>query len=307
MNARIIAIVLSYCALTAAAQPTVRTLRQQSLRRYNIPAGNYSGITHIGGTRYAVCDDKSADGFSIWNIDVDSVTGKIRNVRNEGFHASGGPNRDTEDLAFVPELQTLFMVSEAEGRIYAYATDGTAKPWPCPTLLDRFSKSTGLEALTWDKFRQCLWVMEENNGEGQCRLLSINAQGTLLGIQHYTLDPSRTQKKGMIHAHGVSAICATDDGKLLILEREAYVPKKKIGAWVNCKLYSINPKETTGKQLITEWRTHINLTARSWANYEGMCFGPRLTDGRRVLILVSDSQGGYGGVLRDRIRTIILP
>jgi hypothetical protein len=58
------------------------------------------------------------------------------------------------------------------------------------------------------------------------------------------------------------------------------------------------------KQLVARWRTKLNLTRRNLANYEGMCLGPRLSDGRQVLVLISDSQHRYRGVLKDWIKVI---
>jgi len=58
------------------------------------------------------------------------------------------------------------------------------------------------------------------------------------------------------------------------------------------------------KQLLTEFRTKINLTDRSFANYEGICVGPRLKDGRILLILVADSQDQHKGFLKDWFKTI---
>jgi len=43
----------------------------------------------------------------------------------------------------------------------------------------------------------------------------------------------------------------------------------------------------------------------SFANYEGMCLGPKLQDGRQVLILISDSQNQQYGILRDWLKTIM--
>lgn len=306
MNRLFSAILLLTIAATAVGQPVAKVLKQQSLKRYGIPAGNYSGITHLGGSRYAVCDDKAPDGFFVWDIDVDTVSEKIRQVRNEGFHASGCANRDAEGIAYAADIQTVFMASEQDGKIYAYAPDGQPKPTESPVLLDRFSKNTGLEGLTYDRQRRCLWAMEENGGEGHCRLLRLDHRLATLQTLHYPLDAPVAKKKGLTHVHGVSAVCALDDGRLLVLEREAWVPKKKIGAWVRCKLYVVSPQQLSEKQLVAAWRSRLNLTARSWANYEGMCLGPRMADGRCVLILLSDSQNRYGGVLQDRIRTVLL-
>lgn len=60
------------------------------------------------------------------------------------------------------------------------------------------------------------------------------------------------------------------------------------------------------KQLLTEWKTSLSLVKRSFANYEGMCLGPKLEDGSQVLILLSDSQNQYAGVLRDCFKTIVI-
>jgi hypothetical protein len=54
--------------------------------------------------------------------------------------------------------------------------------------------------------------------------------------------------------------------------------------------------------LLAKWRTR-NLR---FANYEGMCLGPVLDDGRQVVVLVSDSQNQYGSLLKDWFRTLIV-
>ena len=55
-----------------------------------------------------------------------------------------------------------------------------------------------------------------------------------------------------------------------------------------------------------EFKTRLSLFCYRLANYEGMCLGPRLKDGSRVLLLVSDSQNQYGGVLKDYFRTVVI-
>ena len=86
---------------------------------------------------------------------------------------------------------------------------------------------------------------------------------------------------------------------------------KKIGSLVDVRLYLVNPSncqegELLEKPLLTEFRTKINLTARSFANYEGVCVGPRLADGRQLLLLVCDSQNQYHGYLKDWFRTVVI-
>ena len=95
---------------------------------------------------------------------------------------------------------------------------------------------------------------------------------------------------------------------------------KKFGSFVKNKLYSVDTntsqqidsdKPLTGaspymeKRLLTEWKTSLILFHQDFANYEGMCLGPKLNDGSQVLILCADSQNQYGGILRDWFRTVV--
>lgn len=120
---------------------------------------------------------------------------------------------------------------------------------------------------------------------------------------------------------GVSEVATLDNGRLLILEREFFVPKAKLGAFVQCKLYEITPSKEyeipldgeineqtkiLPKRLIHSFKTKLQLFKNSIANYEGMCVGPKLKDGSTVLILVSDSQNQYAGVLKDWFKTIVI-
>lgn len=295
-------------ALTASAQSQVRVLKSHPLHRYGIPAGNYSGICRVGdGHRYLVCDDKTADGFYLWSVDIDTLTGRLRDVRNEGFYGSGLENRDAEDIAYIPETQTVCVVGERDSRVRTYRMDGTPQDGESPVLLPGNVGNSGLEGLTYDAYRQCLWAVEENGGGGRCRLFRLSTQLAVQDTLVYALDAPVAKHRGMVHVHGVSAVCAVSNGgQLLVLEREAFVPRRKIGAWVRCKLYSFRPEVPHEKKLLATWRTRLNLTSRSWANDEGLCLGPQLTDGRQVLLVVSDSQNGYGGVLRDRLRLLLL-
>ena len=53
----------------------------------------------------------------------------------------------------------------------------------------------------------------------------------------------------------------------------------------------------------------MDIGQLNYANYEGMCLGPKLNDGRQTLILINDSQAGAGNSLyrlKDYIKIIIL-
>ena len=58
--------------------------------------------------------------------------------------------------------------------------------------------------------------------------------------------------------------------------------------------------------IVTGWITVLGASESGIANYEGMCLGPKLPDGRQVIILCADSQDRYMGVLHDWFRTIVL-
>ncbi|MBM6993225.1 MAG: esterase-like activity of phytase family protein [Prevotella sp.] len=272
----------------------------------DIPAGDYSGIAWLGNNHYAVVSDKEKeDGFFIWEINTDSVSGEILSARNLGFHSSGFPNRDDEDIVYVPSTDKLWITGEADNRIMEYNREGmrTPREVQLPERFHHLPPNRGLEALSYNAQTQSLWTCNESD------TIYIQQFDSLLQPVHtylYHLDaPQADAAQAQYYAHGIGTICALDDGSILLLEREFYVPHAKIGAFVHCKLYQFAPDEGQ-KVLKKEWRTSLTLFGRSLANYEGSCLGPTLADGSRVMILVADSQHQYGGVLKDWLKSLRL-
>lgn len=276
-----------------------------------IPAGNYSGITPIGDDRYAVVSDKSADGFFVFHIDIDTVKGRITGVTNEGFRASGLPNRDQEGIAFQPSTQTLYIAGEADNRVMAYGLDGqrTGRELQVPASFGRLHSNYGLEALCYDTQARLFYAMSERPAAGDSVIwLSVfDDEGRIRDQYAYRLDDVPKKRKGTM-VNGVSELCAMGDGKLLVLERTVRVPKLKIGSYVACRLYEVSPADDVQlqKNLVCSFRTKINLTRRNFANYEGMCVAKRLNDGRKIVLLIADSQNQYRGILRDWLKTIVI-
>ena len=67
----------------SAGIEVVRVNRQRSFGS-SVPAGNYSGVAWLGGSRYAVVSDKEAqDGFFVFRIRQDERTGQVTEVVNE--------------------------------------------------------------------------------------------------------------------------------------------------------------------------------------------------------------------------------
>lgn len=215
------------------------------------------------------------------------------------------PNYNFESLAFDPVHQYLWTIPESTLR-----KDGQPV-----TPQNGLTNQLRLMRLDWGKMK------EDSNKEEYSEQVSSKKDSRYMMTYAYQMDQPSTHKKADIYVMGVSELCALPDGQLLVLEREAFIPKIKIGAFCKCKLYLINPlnseefsmKEKFSsdtpflkKRLLTEWKTGLSLSKRSFANYEGMCLGPKLEDGSQVVILLSDSQDQYAGVLKDWFKTIVI-
>lgn len=215
------------------------------------------------------------------------------------------PNYNFESLAFDSVHQYLWTIPESTLR-----KDGQPAT-PQNGLANRLR----LMRLNWGKMK------EVSNKEEYSEQESSKKDSRYVATYAYQMDQPSTHKKADIYVMGVSELCALPDGQLLVLEREAFIPKIKIGAFCKCKLYLINPlnseefsmKEKFSsdtpflkKNLLVEWKTGLSLSKRSFANYEGMCLGPKLEDGSQVVILLSDSQDQYAGVLKDWFKTIVI-
>ena len=215
------------------------------------------------------------------------------------------PNYNFESLAFDSVHQYLWTIPESTLR-----KDGQSA-----TPQNGLANQLRLMRLDWGKMK------EDSNKEEYSEQVSSKKDSRYMMTYAYQMDQPSTHKKADIYVMGVSELCALPDGQLLVLEREAFIPKIKIGAFCKCKLYLINPlnseefsmKEKFSsdtpflkKRLLTEWKTGLSLSKRSFANYEGMCLGPKLENGSQVVILLSDSQDQYAGVLKDWFKTIVI-
>ena len=215
------------------------------------------------------------------------------------------PNYNFESLAFDSVRQYLWTIPESTLR-----KDGQPA-----TPQNGLTNQLRLMRLDWGKME------EDSNKEEYSEQVNSKKDSRYMTTYAYQMDQPSTHKKADIYVMGVSELCALPDGQLLVLEREAFIPKIKIGAFCKCKLYLINPlnseefsmKEKFSsdtpflkKRLLTEWKTGLSLSKRSFANYEGMCLGPMLEDGSQVVILLSDSQDQYAGVLKDWFKTIVI-
>ena len=270
-----------------------------------LPAGNYSGIAPLGSDRYAVVSDKSVeDGFFIFRLRIDTLKGKILEASNEGFYSCGLKNRDMEAVVFRPSTNTLFISGETDNEVFEYALNGrrTGKRLQMPDCFKQASRNVGLESLAYDTLAHRFYTTSEHTlkGDSLLRIQSFDDQLRPQRQYLYCPDGPISQK----YFHGVAELCATGNGKLLILERQIRVPRLKIGAKTIIRIYEVTPSEDVflTKTLVTEFKTRINLFSRRFANYEGLCM-----PFNGWLLLVADSQDQSHGLLRDWFRLISIP
>lgn len=288
-------LLLFVCIQTLLVMPAAAQ-RPQRFHKL-LPPGNYSGITPLGNDRYAVVSDKAQeDGFYVFHVLIDTIRGHITKVENEGFRTSGLPNRDMEGICFRPSTNTVFISGEKDNEVFEYTLEGqrTGRRLEMPRIYQQASRNYGLESLTYDAQRHLFYTTTEHPLEGDS-LLRIQTFGDdLMPQRQYLYRPDSPISSK--HFYGVSELCALEDGRLFVLERQIVVPRFKLGASTTIRIYEVIPEEELflEKRLVIEFRTHLNLFSRRFANYEGFC---QVSPG--LFLLIADSQDRYKGFLRD--------
>lgn len=328
------------CAQDNGKWSLVREHQQKSFAN-TIPPGNYSGIAPLGDDVYAMVSDKS-DSALYFNVClyISKQTGELLQAEYLGPQGRVDTiSLDNEAIARVSD-STVVIASEGKYRLKEYMlnsdnVDQGLWKWSMP--MSDFYPNYVFESAAYDSVHHRLWTINESTmlRDGKpattqdphnnvLRLISFdwtNKRNASPVSYLYKMDMPTTMKRAMTYVMGVSELCVLPDGKLLVLEREAFIPHIKLGAFCQCKLYVVDPYIETPyaldkelepgapyvtKHLLTSWRTKLGITKYQWANYEGMCLGPKLENGDQVVVLVSDSQDGYAGVLKDWFKTIVI-
>lgn len=336
-------LILSLCGVaSASADNGWRVVKSQPQVnfRHAIPPGNYSGITRLHDDVYAMVSDKS-DSALYFNVRlyISKQTGELLQAEWLGGKGKAGlKGLDNEAITQVSD-SSVVIASEGKCRLKEYLlndADETNNMWAWSMSATEFYDNYNFESAAYDSANHRLWTINESTmrrdgkpattqdpHQNVLRLLSFDwTDHTKQPTAYlYKMDMPTTMKTAQTYVMGVSELCVLPDGKLLVLEREAFIPKVKIGSFCNCKLYVVDPSTFVPyaidkpveagapyveKRLLTSWRTSLSLLNQSWANYEGMCLGPQLENGDQVVVLVSDSQDGYAGVLRDWFKTIVI-
>lgn len=320
-----------------AQEKNVQIGKARNLARWEVPSGEYSGITSLGGNLYAVVSDKQ-NGFSLWRILQDSVSGKILRVevlQKVSLQTDTLlPSLDLEGICWWPEHRCLLLASEQTQTIRScdlrgktafrqWTFEGEASP-------KEIHGNYGFESLTRDVENGCFWTCTENvlrvagMPSGPARpvpaevpLFCLREDGSCQRVATYRTDAPVARRQGRAYCFGVSELLSVPGYGLLVLERECFVSRYYGRSWVNHKIYRVHPAvllqkkgRVADKTLVAAFRTRLNPFSYRLANYEGLCTGIRLTDGRQTLLLVSDSQSGAGNRLfhlKDYLRVVVLP
>ena len=308
-------------AIAAVPEADIRVtaLPQQRLR---IEPGQYSGITYLSGDMYAVVDDKlPGGGIVLFELPLRQdgrvqVAG-VRRTVPEGTLSASGPILDSEGVAYAGGK--LYVSSENDQSIREYGLDGqaTGRTFAIPAEFgkDAITYNAGFEALTFHAASGSFWTTTElplkTDGAASHlhRLQRFDARFQAREQCLYQMDepsvPQAASSSAQAYVYGIPALTALDDGRLIVLEREIYVPAGEPRdilrkSFSRVKLYLVSPEASDGgvlsKQLLYSFQSGISLNIKGvnveMANYEGMCLGPRLPDGRRCLVLIADSQAG---------------
>ena len=253
--------------------------------------------------------------------------------------------RDCEGVAYLPSTNTVFISGEGDQRILEYRMDGSLSGRrllvPDVFASDKIVSNYGFEALTYSPETHTFWTTTESTlkKDGPCagpqnpgalNLLRIQSFGeNMLPKKQYAyrMDQGKKDDFGKTYVYGVSAMTALPNGKLLVMEREADVSYGEMSSQVICKIFMVDPNMSWQidastdlkrldsnkfmvKTLIATFKTKMTPFKHNFANYEGMCLGEKLSDGRQTLLLVCDSQNNFGKGpvrLKDYIKVLILP
>lgn len=269
-----------------------------------------SGLTYAGGDIYWTIEEKTGALIEL-TIRVDPETGTIQEVHEVKKATALGKN--FEGVAFDPLQPKLWICDEKGNNIQEFDLEkGKSTTVVDVPVARSAAPNRGLEALGISPSGLDMWTCSENElavdrraspGASEViRLVHFSRtsasapwqmadQWVYRPEQPVSLD-SRTQRK--LH-NGVSSLCVMEDGDLLVLERET---DKHHPARGRLRIYRVECRgatEVSGRESLASGdyvpvRKHLLYDGLShYAQYEGLALGPKLADGSRAVLVVSDA------------------
>lgn len=300
-------------AATESAIATSEVIRDTGQGQFPFPAADLhelSGITHLGGSQFAVVPDKGGK-LGLVTIDVDATTGKITSaVVTKTLTLQAG--KDVEDIAYDPTTCLLLRVDESDQTVSRHhlPSGDRIETVNAPAVFKQARPNLGFESLAISPDTGRVWTANEEPLKQDGPRPTQDA-GSLIRLQRfdhdlkpdgqfaYRVDPHRGSDNLIGRAQsGVSGMVALPNGQLIIMERELggpVIPSFRIrlylvdtiGATDTSKLDTLLEQDVrpVAKTLLYEFNAGL-------ANFEGITIGPKLNNGDYTLLLVSDDGGG---------------
>lgn len=265
-----------------------------------------SAVSRIGDNRYYCVDD---DGGMLHEVEIafsqDGENSSFVVLRS--VHLDG--RVDLEGCAYDPLTHWVWVSDEHDTSIRAYDPKSgalLAKAAVPAVYREQTRGNRSLEGLAISPDGLRMYAVNEDTLKSDGEPATAD-RGGIVRIQEFTRAdaadlwrPSRqfmyatdpvegSDYKGK-SVSGVSALCAPDNGRLFVLEREMS-RKNALLPMLRGRIYEISlavgaeSEKPVGKRLLWDENT-------MFSNYEGLCRGPDLPDGSHTLVLVSDAGGG---------------
>lgn len=272
-----------------------------------------SGVARIGGNRYFCVDDRGGMLHEIEIVlneeDADGSCTVKRDVRLDG-------RVDLEGCAYDPLDGRVWVSDEKDTSIRQFDLESgreTAQAELPEVFRKNVRSNRSVEGLsiTPDGFRMyvanedtlsCDGAPADETAGGVVRIQEFVRTGK--GAKwlptrqfRYRTEPIEGTKFRGTAISGVAGLCALGDGTLMVLEREMS-QKNPLFPSFRGRIYEIDLDTDAiepQKRLLWDEDT-------MFANYEGICLGPVLKDGRHTLILVSDG----GGEAEEKVLVLAL-
>jgi len=308
--------------------------RLESAGEYGLPPEGpegLSGITWRAGKEFFAVNDRGGLLHRL-AIDLDETTGAVTNaVVAPGVVLAG--RKDLEGVAWDALRGWVWVSDEADSSVRAYLPAGGAAQarLALPPIYQTCRINASLEALTIAPGGKTLWCCNEEalarGAHGNMPAVddgprASTKRGTVVRLQKFSRrDASArwmpagqwayvTDSVGgeeFMHRAccGVADLCVLADGTLLVLERELSCKDGLPVPSFRARVYLVDFAQATeisrlgslrGVAYAPVVKKRLFSANTLFANYEGICRGPRLKDGARCLILVSD--GGAGAAKR---------
>ncbi|MFW6050130.1 MAG: esterase-like activity of phytase family protein [Myxococcota bacterium] len=278
-----------------------------------------SDITWLGGDRYLAVGDREGKLYFL-RIPIDADTGAIQQVELERIQVLAGA-RDLEAVIQHPERRTCFVTDEAPDDDQPVrehdCSDGRLISAFAPTeRADRLRRNTGLEGLTYDGSVDALFAASEGplRGDGPApteragawaRVFAFGAAGEPIAEWAYHVDATPGDVPLFDRElNGIAALAALGDGRLLVLERGLGAQGILGLPGFRHRIYLVTPtsgSECSGADSLPSDGVAAMPKRLLWEgsfgpafNFEGITFGPALSDASRLLLLVSDDGAGLG-------------